>query len=150
MAAYLAIKEIWRTRGRFLLFSMVIGLITVLVLFVAALAEGLGSGNREYLENLTADLVVYQSNVDLSTGASRLGTSKLNEIRRVDGVAAVGPVGVASVAVMQGEKKPLNVALIGVEPGQPGEAPGFCRGPMMSPPGRPPRRAGGRGRPPRR
>lgn len=125
MAAYLAIKEIWRTRGRFILFSMVIGLITVLVLFVAALAEGLGSGNREYLEKLTADLVVYQSSVDLSTGASRLGTSKLNAIRRVDGVAAVGPVGVASVAVMQGEKKPLNVALIGVEPGQPGEPPVF-------------------------
>jgi putative ABC transport system permease protein len=123
MAAYLAIKEIWRTRGRFLLFSMVIGLITILVLFVAALAEGLGSGNREYLQKLTADLVVYQSGVDLSAGASRLGTSKLNEVRRVEGVAAVGPIGVASVALMQDGKKPLNVALIGVEPGQPGEPP---------------------------
>jgi putative ABC transport system permease protein len=136
MAAYLAIKEIWRTRGRFILFSMVIGLITVLVLFVAALAEGLGSGNREYLEKLTADLVVYQSNVDLSTGASRLGTSKLNAIRRVDGVAAVGPVGVASAAVMQGEKKPLNVALIGVEPGQPGEPPVFSGSQLTSRRGR--------------
>ncbi len=66
MGAYLAFKEIWRTRGRFMLFSMVIGLITVLVLFVAALAEGLGSGNREYLQKLTADLVVYQAAVDLS------------------------------------------------------------------------------------
>jgi len=136
MGAYLAIKEIWRTRGRFLLFSMVIGLITVLVLFVAALAEGLGSGNREYLEKLTADLVVYQSNVDLSTGASRLGAAKLNQIRRVDGVQAVGPVGVASVALMQGAKKPLNVALIGVEPGQPGEPPAYVGSQLASRRGR--------------
>ena len=125
MGAYLAFKEIWRTRGRFLLFSMVIGLITVLVLFVAALAEGLGSGNREYLQKLTADLVVYQTGVDLSPNASRLGTSKLNEIRRVDGVQAVGPIGVASAVLTQDGKKPLNVALIGVEPGQPGEPPVF-------------------------
>lgn len=136
MAAYLAIKEIWRTRGRFMLFSLVIGLITVLVLFVAALAEGLGSGNREYLEKLTADVVVYQSSVDLSTGASRLGTSKLNQIRRVEGVQAAGPVSVASVALMQDGKKPLNVALIGVEPGLPGEPPAFDGSQLMSRRGR--------------
>ena len=100
MPFYLALKEIWRGRGRFILFSMVIGLITVLVLFVAALAEGLGSGNREYLQKLNADLMVYQSSVDLSPGASRLGAIQLNEIRRVDGVQAVGPIGVASAALI--------------------------------------------------
>ena len=35
MAFYLSIKEVWRNRGRFLLFSLVIALITLLVLFVA-------------------------------------------------------------------------------------------------------------------
>ena len=53
---HLAIKEVWRNRGRFLLFSLVVALITVLILFVAALGEGLGSGNREYIEKLDADL----------------------------------------------------------------------------------------------
>jgi len=128
MAFYLAIKEIWRTKGRFLLFSGVIALITMLVLFVAALAEGLGSGNRQYIEKLNADLIVYQSNVDLSAGASRIGVSGLNKIRRVDGVKAVGPVGAASVTLVSPVKEgadPLNVALIGVEPGLPGEPPAF-------------------------
>ena len=41
MAIYLSFKELWRGRGRFLLISMVIALITLLVLFVAGLAEGL-------------------------------------------------------------------------------------------------------------
>jgi putative ABC transport system permease protein len=122
MPFYLAFKEIWRTRGRFILFSMVIALITMLVLFVAALAEGLGSGNREYIEKLNGDLIVYQSKVDLSIGASRLGADRLNQVRRVDGVRAAGPIGTASASlVFAGGQEPLNVALIGVQPGQPGE-----------------------------
>ena len=48
MAFYLAFKEIWRYRGRFFLFSLVIALITSLVLFVAALAGGLATANRQF------------------------------------------------------------------------------------------------------
>jgi hemin transport system permease protein len=123
MGFYLALKEIWRTRGRFILFSLVIALITMLVLFVAALAEGLGSGNREYIQKLNADLIVYQAKTDLNAGASRIGASKLNQIRRVPGVTAVGPIGVASVTLTRNGEKVLNVALVGVEPGLPGEPP---------------------------
>ena len=54
LAFYLALKEVFRYRGRFLLFSLVIALITLLVLFIAALGEGLANGNRQYLANLDA------------------------------------------------------------------------------------------------
>ena len=40
-------------------------------LFIAALAEGLGNGNREYIEKLTGELLVYQAGVDLSASSSR-------------------------------------------------------------------------------
>ncbi len=124
MALYLALKEIWRGRGRFILFSLVIALITVLVLFVAALAEGLGAGNRNYIEKLNADLIAYQANVDLSIGASRIGQDRLNRIRRVEGVAAAGPIGTASASLVFADgREALNVALIGVEAGMPGEPP---------------------------
>jgi putative ABC transport system permease protein len=124
MAIYLALKEMWRSRGRFLLISLVIALITTLVLFIAALAEGLGSGNKEYIEKLNADLIVYKKGVDLSITASRIDRSRLNDIRRVEGVKDVGSISFTSVSVVLGEdKKPLNVSLIGVEPGKPGEPP---------------------------
>jgi putative ABC transport system permease protein len=124
MAAYLALKEVWRNRGRFVLFSLVIALITTLVLFVAALTEGLGAGNREYLEKLNADLVVYQQKADLLVGASRLDQTKLRGISHVDGVAAAGPIAFSNVSIgWTGGKAPLKVALIGVEPGLPGEPP---------------------------
>jgi putative ABC transport system permease protein len=124
MAIYLAAKELWRNRGRFFLISLVIALITTLVLFIAALAQGLGAGNTEYLDKLNADLIVYQKNVDLSASSSRIDRGKLNDIRRVAGVKAVGPIGFSSVSIiLEKADKPLDVSLIGVEPGQPGEPP---------------------------
>ncbi len=123
MTFYLALKEMWRHRGRFLLFSLVIALITTLVLFTAALGEGLGLGNREYIEKLNADLLLYKRNVDLFIGASRIERSNLNAIRRVAGVRDVGTISVANASLVLGQDQKLNIALIGVEPGRPGEPP---------------------------
>ncbi|NIO69274.1 MAG: hypothetical protein GTN71_09625, partial [Anaerolineae bacterium] len=113
-AIHLALKEIWRNRGRFLLFSLVVALITVLVLFVAALGEGLGSGNREYLEKLNAELIAYQDTARLSIASSRIGCEKRREIRRVEGVREVGSIGFASVSIPMGEDEPFDISLIGV------------------------------------
>ena len=65
MAFYLAFKEVWRNRGRFFLFSLVIALITTLVLFISALSEGLATANKQFLVKLDAQLLVFQKNVDL-------------------------------------------------------------------------------------
>lgn len=118
---YLAFKEIWYNKGRYLLISGIVALITVLVLFVAALAEGLGSGNREFIQKLDGELLVYQANVDLSVQASRLGRSRLNAIRRVEGVADIGQIASATASLELPGVEPLNVAILGVEPGRPGE-----------------------------
>lgn len=121
LPAYLALKEVWRGRGRFLLVSLVIALITVLVLFIAGLGEGLGNGNREFLSRLEAQLVVYQARADYVVGVSRLGRDRLAAVRRVEGVAAAGPVGAANVVLLLPDGGELKVAMLGVEPGQPGE-----------------------------
>lgn len=122
IALYLAWKDIWRNRGRYLLISLVVALITTLVLFIAGLAEGLGTGNREYIEKLNADVLLYQANVDLSIPSSRIGWSTMREVRRVPGVAAAGFVGFSNASIMlDGDREPLKISLIGVEPGQPGE-----------------------------
>ena len=124
MAIYLSTKELWRGKWRFLLISMVIALITLLVLFVAGLAEGLGSGNIEYLSKINADAIVYQENSQLSIGASRLDRSKLPDVARLDGVEAVGPLAFSSATIVLPDgQKPLDISLIGVEPGKPGEVP---------------------------
>ncbi len=123
MALYLAFKEVWRGRARFFLFSLVIALITSLVLFIAALAEGLASANKEYLSKLDADIIVFQKNVDTSIAASRIGRSKLNSIRRIEGVKAIGSIGFSTGAIIFPDRPKLNVSLVGIEPGQPGDPP---------------------------
>ena len=124
ISSSLAVKEILRNRGRFLLVSLVIALITLLVLFIAALGEGLGNGNREYISKLDAQLIVYQAKSDTLINASRLGRDRLAAVRRVEGVADAGMLGTSSATLVLPEgSDPLKVALLGVEPGHTGEPP---------------------------
>ncbi len=67
LGIYLALRELWRGKGKFLLFSLVIGLITLLILFVSALGEGLANSNKEYIEKLNAELLVFRENSDLNS-----------------------------------------------------------------------------------
>ena len=119
LASYLALKEVFRYRGRFLLFSLVIALITLLVLFIAALGEGLANGNRQYLANLDAQLVVFLEKSDFIIPSSRLETNTWRMARRVDGVADAGPIYTSNTEIVS-LPTPLKVSLLGVEPGEPG------------------------------
>jgi putative ABC transport system permease protein len=124
MAFYLAFKEIWRYRGRFFLFSLVIALITSLVLFVAALAGGLATANRQFLDKLDADLLIYQENVNLQATSSRLSIAKLKAVRRLEQVAAAGPLAFSTTKIVPADgSQPIDASLIGVQPGQPGDPP---------------------------
>lgn len=121
MAVYLSLKEVWRNRGRFFLFSLVIALIAILVLFTAGLGEGLASANKEYLENLEAQLLVFQEDTGFSTIESRLDYDKIRRMDQVEGVAAAGPIAFSNLKVLPAEgAEALDVSFIGVEPGKPG------------------------------
>jgi putative ABC transport system permease protein len=121
-AIHLSLKEIWRNLGRFFLFSLVVALITVLVLFIAALGRGLLGGIREYYEGLNADLIVYQDTARRVAASSRLECTTRSTIRRIEGVRDVGPIGFSSGSIVdEYGAELLDVSLIGVEPGRPGE-----------------------------
>ncbi len=120
---HLAFKEIWRNKGRFFLIAVVVALITLLVLFTAGLAEGLGLGNREFLERVDADLVVYSDKSELLIPGSRISEARVRDLRQIDGVQDVGAIAWVSVAVIPPGKDPVKVALGGVLVGKPGEPP---------------------------
>ncbi len=121
MSVYLSFKEIWRNKSRFFLFSLVIALIAVLVLFTAGLGEGLASANKEYLEKLDAELLVFQDGTDYSTIESRLDYQKIKRVRRVDGVSDAGPIGFSNAEiVLDNGLDSVDISFIGIEPGAPG------------------------------
>ena len=119
LAFYLALKEVIRNRGRFLLVSLVIALITLLVLFIAALGEGLANGNREYVSQLDAQLIVFLEKSDFIISSSRVETNTARTVRRVDGVADAGPIYTSTTQIVS-LPKPLKVSMLGAEPGRPG------------------------------
>ena len=124
LAFYLSFKEIWRNRWRFFSFSLVIALITILVLFIAALAQGLATANKQFLEKLDAQLLVFEKNTNTSIPTSQIGRSKLPAIRSVQGVAAAGSIGFSTATLILPNNQPgLDVALIGVDPKTPGSPP---------------------------
>jgi putative ABC transport system permease protein len=122
LATYLAIKEVLRNKGRFFLVALVIALITLLVLFIAALGEGLANGNREYVANLDAELIVFLEKSDYGISASRLETNAVKAVRRVDGVADAGPIYTSNTEIVS-LPEPLKVSMLGVEAGRPGMPP---------------------------
>src|SRR5512138_8885 len=122
LAFYLALKEVIRNRGRFFLVSLVIALITLLVLFIAALGEGLANGNKEYISNLDAQLIVFLEKSDYIISSSRLESTTVRAIRRADSVDAAGPI-YTSVTEIVSSSKPLKVSLLAAEPGEPGMPP---------------------------
>jgi putative ABC transport system permease protein len=120
LAFYLSFKEFWRNRARFFLVSLVIALITILVLFIAGLGEGLGTANREYLENLDAQLIVFRDKSDFVIPASRLERTAVEQIRAVAGVADAGGIAASNVAIILPDDEVLKVSLLGVDAGHPG------------------------------
>jgi putative ABC transport system permease protein len=119
LATYLAVKEVMRNKGRFFLVALVIALITVLVLFIAALGEGLSNANRQYVANLDAQLVVFLEKSDYSINSSRLETNTVKSIRRVEGVADAGPIYISNSQIVS-LPEPLKISILGVEAERPG------------------------------
>jgi putative ABC transport system permease protein len=133
MSLFLAMKEVLRNKGRFFLFSLVIALITTLVLFIAALADGLALANREFFDKLDAELLAFQENVEYSAATSRIDFSTINDIERVEGVQAAGPIGLSNaVLVFSDGRENLDISLIGVEAGKPGDPPVIAGSTLLS------------------
>ena len=122
LATYLAVKEVMRNKGRFFLVALVIALITVLVLFIAALGEGLSNANRQYIANLDAELIVFLEKSDYNISASRLEPNTVKSVRRVEGVQDAGPIYTSNTEIVS-LPEPLKITMLGAEAERPGMPP---------------------------
>ncbi|MFD1408587.1 ABC transporter permease [Kroppenstedtia eburnea] len=88
---FLAVRELKHSKLRFLLIGLIMILITCLVFIISGLAEGLSADNGSSIQNMNADALVLQSDVDKRLDRSVLSEKKLDEIRDL-GIDAV-PLG---------------------------------------------------------
>jgi putative ABC transport system permease protein len=119
-----ALKELTRRPGRFAMAGVAMTFLTVLLLLLGGLLDGLYLGSTGAFRAQDADVFVYSSDAQDSFLRSRIDASVRAEIEEVDGVARTDGIGVAQVAASlddpPAESEPedlIDVAVLGYEAG---------------------------------
>ncbi|WP_446665842.1 ABC transporter permease [Flexivirga sp. B27] len=114
---FLAIRDLWWAKGRFALMAGAIALITLLVVMLSGLTEGLGRQSTSAITSLDADQIAMEHPAPgetLSMSTSRITKTALDKARKQEGVEAADPIGISSTRVTIGET-PAPATVFGVD-----------------------------------
>ena len=89
----LALRELRRRPGRFVVATAILTLIAVLLMFLGGLLDGLTAGSTGALRAQTGDLVVFSTNSRDSLVRSRIDPAVRERVESVPGTARVGGLG---------------------------------------------------------
>lgn len=113
---FLGTKEIRHARGRFGLITSVVGLITLLLIMLTGLTNGLGKENTSALENLGADRIIFHTpSGKPSFSDSQVSEEELKYWAQVPGVEEVEALGVAQTRMEAGNGEAEPIALFARE-----------------------------------
>ena len=115
---FVAWRDLRHARGRFVLMTSVIALITLLVAFLAALTAGLGRASTSAITDLPVDLIAFSASPtgeDPSFTQSQVSSDQWAAWGSTEGVASAQPLGVAQTRASAGGTTAAVTAL-GVEP----------------------------------
>lgn len=115
---FVALRDLRFAKGRFLLMTSVIALITVLVGFLASLTAGLGRASTSAIVDLPASHLAFSqsSGADPSFTESQVSPSQWQGWAQVSGVASADPLGVAQTRASVSDMT-AAVTAFGVQPG---------------------------------
>lgn len=123
----LALREIARSKLRFSLLSLAVGLLVFLILFQQALFGGLVTSFIGAVENQNAPVLVYGDQARRNVEASLIFPGLDEQVAAVPGVASTGPIGENTFTVSAGDEK-QDAALFGYELGGLGEPTSLVEG----------------------
>ena len=130
----LASREIRHAPVRFGLLAGAIGLLIFLVFFQQTLLSSLLNSFTGALQNQSGIVLVYNSEARKSLEASVLSPDVVAKVAAVPGVGQAGALGVATLTFLVNGQQ-LDVAVIGAEPGKPGQPTKLISGRPASAPG---------------
>ncbi len=116
---FVALRDLKHARGRFVLMSVVIVLITFLVTFLASLTAGLARESTSAVTDLPADHLAFSMPADGDAPeftASRVAPDQWERWAQVPGVASADPLGVATTRAEAGGTT-ASVTALGVPDG---------------------------------
>lgn len=116
---FLALREISRSKVRFLLLGGAIGLLVFLIVFVQALTGALIRQFIGAIDHQSGQVLVYGADARKNLEGSRLPRSTVDAIAGIPGVASAGPLGEGTFTVRSGGAL-RDATLFGYELGKPG------------------------------
>jgi putative ABC transport system permease protein len=115
----LAFRELHRRPGRFAVAGAILTLIALLLMFLGGLLDGLLASSTGAYRAQDADLIVYSATARESLVRSRIDPDTRRQVEAVEGVAAVGGLGVVQLGGRPGDEPDsrdlLATALFGYE-----------------------------------
>lgn len=116
----LASREIRRTPVRFGLLAGAVGLLIFLVFYQQTLLSSLLNSFTGALQNQSGTVLVLSSEARENLEASVLSADIVGKVAAVPGVGLAGPLGAATITMLARDRQ-IDVAVIGAEPGKPGQ-----------------------------
>jgi putative ABC transport system permease protein len=113
-----ALHEMRRRPGRFVVATAILALISLLLLFLGGLLDGLTAGATGALRAQQADLVVYSATAQDSLLRSRIPAEVRQTVEAVPGVTRTGGLGVTQLGARvpgRGPRELVDVAVFGYE-----------------------------------
>ncbi len=108
---FLAWKEIYREKSRFILIILVIALVSYLVYFLTGLAYGLASSYTDGLDKWQATGIIIQSDANDTVARSRILESEFDKVNAND----KAKLGLTSVVVLpKNDSKKLDASVFGI------------------------------------
>ncbi len=115
----LALRELRRRPGRFVVAGAILTLISVLLMFLGGLLDGLLDASTGAYRAQRADLLAYSTNARTSLVRSTIDPATRQKVAAVDGVEAVGGLGSLQVAARPASEPDtrdvISTALLGYE-----------------------------------
>ena len=112
---FLALKELKKEKGRFILIIGIVALISYLVFFLTGLAYGLAKDNTLAVEMWKGDKIVLKAGTNSNLSSSMMDKEAINDFKNYD----ISPINLGrSVAYINGdksEKETIELVLIGLD-----------------------------------
>jgi len=116
---FLALRELWFARARFLLMGAVVGLISVLMVILSGLASGLVNDGVSGLQRTPVQSFAFAegTKADAAFTRSVVTFDQVKAWQQRDDVAHAEPFGVALVNTRNEDETPVDLTLVGLEDG---------------------------------
>lgn len=118
---FLARRELWFSKGRFLLIGSIIVLISWLVFVLSGLGNGLSDLGAAAIRYSDMDIALFEEEAEFSLNKSTLSEDIIDEVVTLPGVEQVTGVGTSTGSILMGDSdeesgKKTTVYFIGINP----------------------------------